>query len=56
MTQGVFILTEHIAQSTDLIRPWDPNSQHGGAPAALWARLIERETWPQAVVRITVAF
>ena len=57
MTQGVYILTGQIAQSTDLTRgPWDPNAQHGGAPAALLARIIERESWPQAVVRITVEF
>ncbi len=34
--------------------PWDPNAQHGGAPAALLASLIEREVAPQSVVRVTV--
>lgn len=34
--------------------PWDPNAQHGGAPAALLARVIEREVAPQCVVRVTV--
>lgn len=34
--------------------PWDPNAQHGGPPAALLARLVERADAPvpQRVVRI----
>ncbi len=41
---------------TDLARgPWDPDAQHGGAPAALIARAIERveSLAPMDVVRIT---
>jgi len=41
---------------TELARgPWDPNAQHGGAPAALIARAIERadSVVPMDVVRIT---
>jgi len=35
--------------------PWDPNAQHGGAPAALAARAIEREPGPPMhVARITI--
>jgi hypothetical protein len=38
--------------------PWDPNAQHGGAPAALIARAIERveSAVPMNVVRITYEF
>jgi len=38
--------------------PWDPNAQHGGAPAALIARAIERveSAVPMDVVRITYEF
>lgn len=45
-----FVPTEHARG------PWDPRSQHGGAPAALLGRAIEAlptET-PMTVVRITV--
>lgn len=35
--------------------PWDPNAQHGGAPAALIARAIEREPGPPMhVARLTL--
>lgn len=36
--------------------PWDPAYQHGGPPAALLARAIERESpaWPATVVRMSV--
>ena len=46
-------------EPTELSRgPWDPNAQHGGAPAALIARAIERveSTVPMDVVRITYEF
>jgi hypothetical protein len=40
---------------TELARgPWDPNAQHGGAPAGLLAWAIEREAAPQRVLRVTV--
>jgi len=45
--------------ATELSRgPWDPNAQHGGAPAALIARAIEQveSTVPMDVVRITYEF
>ncbi len=43
--------------ATELARgPWDPNAQHGGAPAALMARAIERhEPGPAShVARLTI--
>ncbi|MGB2710551.1 MAG: acyl-CoA thioesterase domain-containing protein, partial [Conexibacter sp.] len=35
--------------------PWDPGAQHGGAPAALLARALERVdgVGPMAIVRVT---
>jgi hypothetical protein len=41
---------------TDLARgPWDPNAQHGGAPAALLARAVERfEPSTTQVARLTI--
>src|SRR5690349_14379468 len=44
---------------TELSRgPWDANAQHGGAPAALIARALERveSAVPMDVVRITYEF
>lgn len=44
---------------TELARgPWDPGAQHGGAPAALLARALERlaSEEPMAIVRLTVEF
>jgi len=44
---------------TELARgPWDPNAQHGGAPAALIARAVERveSAVPMDVVRLTYEF
>jgi hypothetical protein len=44
---------------SDLARgPWDPNAQHGGAPAALIARAVERveSLVPMDVVRLTYEF
>jgi Thioesterase-like superfamily len=44
---------------TELARgPWDPDAQHGGAPAALIARAIERveSAVPMDVVRLTYEF
>jgi Thioesterase-like superfamily len=45
--------------ATELARgPWDPDAQHGGAPAALLARAVERVEAPgaMAVVRLTYEF
>jgi Thioesterase-like superfamily len=38
--------------------PWDPGAQHGGAPAALLARALERieSERPMAIVRLTYEF
>lgn len=36
--------------------PWDPNAQHGGAPAALLARELERESGELGLVRLTYEF
>ena len=36
--------------------PWDPNAQHGGAPAALLAREIEREAGELGIARLTYEF
>jgi len=44
---------------TELARgPWDPNAQHGGAPAALIARAVEQvaSVVPMDVVRLTYEF
>jgi hypothetical protein len=36
--------------------PWDPNAQHGGAPSALLARELERESGELGLVRLTLEF
>ncbi len=36
--------------------PWSPDAQHGGAPAGLLAREVERVEGPQFVARVTVEF
>jgi hypothetical protein len=42
---------------TELARgPWDPDAQHGGAPAALLARAIEAEAGELGVARLTYEF
>jgi Thioesterase-like superfamily len=42
-TQPVFEATDGRFVATEMARgPWDPNSQHGGAPAALLVRAFER--------------
>jgi len=46
-------------EPTELARgPWDPGAQHGGAPAALIARAVERveSVVPMDVVRLTYEF
>jgi len=46
-------------EPTELARgPWDPGAQHGGAPAALIARAVERvvSAVPMDVVRVTYEF
>ncbi len=42
---------------TELARgPWDPQAQHGGAPAALLARAVESEAGELGVARLTYEF
>ena len=36
--------------------PWDPRAQHGGAPSALLARELERESGELGLVRLTLEF
>lgn len=36
--------------------PWDPTAQHGGAPSALLARELERESGELGLVRLTIDF
>ncbi len=57
MTDSVFRLDGDLVVPTDLARgPWSPDAQHGGAPAALLARAVERFDGGEAmiVVRVTV--
>ena len=43
MSDAVFHLDGDLALPTELARgPWSPDAQHGGAPAALLARALER--------------
>lgn len=46
----LFVPTEHARG------PWDPNAQHGGAPAALVARAIERLVPDMRLARLTLEF
>ena len=57
MNDSVFVLDGDRVHPTDLARgPWSKEAQHGGAPAALLARTIERFDGGDAmlVVRVTV--
>jgi acyl-coenzyme A thioesterase PaaI-like protein len=60
MTGPVFISTgEDSFRATELARgPWDPNAQHGGAPAALLMRAFERLPAPDGllITRVTYEF
>lgn len=49
---------ERFAPSELARGPWDPAAQHGGAPAALLARTVERaeSAVPMAVARLTYEF
>jgi hypothetical protein len=51
-------LGNDVYQPSDFTRgPWSPSSQHGGPPAALLARMIERkDPHPMFVARFTVEF
>ena len=56
MTEAIFERRGDAVHATTLARgPWDPNAQHGGAPAALLAGELERIDGDPAlgIVRIT---
>ena len=56
MSAALYTLDGDQAVPAELTRgPWDPGAQHGGAPAALIAHLVERlpEPGPMRVARIT---
>lgn len=55
MNDAVFDLRADVAHPTELARgPWDPGAQHGGAPAALLAAVLEQRAAPQTIARVTV--
>lgn len=57
MTEAIFVRDGERFVPTDLARgPWDPRAQHGGAPAALLASLVERFEGGEAmfVARLTI--
>src|SRR4029079_10393546 len=57
MADSVFVLDGDLVVPTDLARgPWTPEAQHGGVPAALLARSVERCEGGDAMVvaRVTV--
>lgn len=57
MADAIFQLDGDTVLPTDLARgPWSPDAQHGGAPAALLARAVERFDGGESVlvVRVTV--
>jgi len=53
LTDALFeVVGDDVVRATDLTRgPWDPGAEHGGAPAALIGRAIER-TQPGADMRV----
>jgi hypothetical protein len=56
VADALYTLDGEVAVPAELTRgPWDPTAQHGGAPAALIAHLVERlpQPGPMRVVRIT---
>lgn len=57
MADAIFHLDGDVVVPTDLARgPWTPDAQHGGAPAALLARAVERFDGGDAMVvtRVTI--
>ena len=57
MTDAVFIPEGDLFRPTDLARgPWDPRAQHGGPPASLLARAVERADGGESffVARLTI--
>jgi Thioesterase-like superfamily len=58
-TQPVFEAADGRFVATEMARgPWDPNAQHGGAPAALLVRAFERVPAPDglSLARVTYEF
>jgi Thioesterase-like superfamily len=58
-TAPVFSVADGRFVASELSRgPWDPNAQHGGAPAALIVRALERLPAPEGLVlaRVTYEF
>lgn len=56
-SDAIFVRDGDCYRPTDLARgPWSPEAQHGGAPAALLARLVERDDGdaPMLVTRLTI--
>jgi Thioesterase-like superfamily len=54
---SVYVPEGDVFVPTELARgPWDPNAQHGGAPAALLARAIEAAAGELVVARLTYEF
>jgi hypothetical protein len=56
---GIFVASNGAIAATELARgPWDPNAQHGGAPAALLMRAFEGLPAPDRLMlaRITYEF
>jgi hypothetical protein len=57
MSDAVFIPRGSGFLATELARgPWDPNAQHGGAPAALLMREFERLPAPDGLVMARVTY
>ena len=57
MAEAIFLLDGERILPTDLARgPWTPEAQHGGAPAALLGRAVERHEGgaDMVVARLTV--
>lgn len=55
--RALYVAHEDVWHPSDLTRgPWDPAAQHGGAPAALLARAIERCEPDGAMVTARIAF
>ena len=57
MSEALYIPDGDVFLPTELTRgPWDPMSQHGGAPAALIARAVEQleASGPMQLARLTI--
>jgi hypothetical protein len=55
--EAVFLPDREGFRPTELARgPWDPEAQHGGAPAALLMRAFERLPAPEGLVTVRVTY